>query len=160
MDLEPIWASLLAKSLEGKNVKELLSNVGAGGAAPAVGGAPAAVATGAAPVEATKEDQKKEEEKEESDDDMVRSLALIPTHMDTNFWFAFIGIRIIRLISSLFSSDSIACYGSLHSAACFHRIYKYYDAASVHYSNGDLLAELEFNSLSSSIRPTDFQFTL
>jgi len=70
VDLEPIWASLLAKALEGKNVKELLSNVGAGGGAPAVGAAPAAVATGGAAAEVPKEEQKKEEEKEESDDDM------------------------------------------------------------------------------------------
>jgi len=71
VDIEPIWASLLAKALEGKNVKELLSNVGAGGGAPAVGGAPAAAAAGgAAAAEAPKEEEKKEEEKEESDDDM------------------------------------------------------------------------------------------
>ncbi|KZT71743.1 hypothetical protein DAEQUDRAFT_809691 [Daedalea quercina L-15889] len=69
VDLEPIWASLLAKALEGKNVKDLLSNVGAGGAAPAAG-APAAAAGGAAAAEAPKEEEKKEEEKEESDDDM------------------------------------------------------------------------------------------
>ncbi|PSS18919.1 hypothetical protein PHLCEN_2v3135 [Hermanssonia centrifuga] len=69
VEVEPIWATLLAKALEGKNVKELLSNVGAGGAAPAVGGATSAAAGGAAP-EATKEEEKKEEEKEESDDDM------------------------------------------------------------------------------------------
>ncbi|KAL0580839.1 hypothetical protein V5O48_001215 [Marasmius crinis-equi] len=69
VEIEPIWASLLAKALEGKDVKELLSNVGAGGGAPAAaaGGAPAA-AGGAA--EAPKEEEKKEEEKEESDDDM------------------------------------------------------------------------------------------
>ena len=36
-DLEPIWANLLAKALEGKNVKKLLSNVSLGGGAPAVG---------------------------------------------------------------------------------------------------------------------------
>ncbi|KAH7910432.1 60S acidic ribosomal protein P1 [Hygrophoropsis aurantiaca] len=71
VELEPIWASLLAKALEGKNVKDLLSNVGAGGGAPAVGGAPAAAAGGAAAAEAPKEEEKKkEEEKEESDDDM------------------------------------------------------------------------------------------
>jgi large subunit ribosomal protein LP1 len=70
VDVEPIWASLLAKALEGKNVKDLLSNVGAGGAAPAVGGAPAATA-GVAAEEAPKEEKAKEEEKEESDDDMV-----------------------------------------------------------------------------------------
>lgn len=76
VDLEPIWATLLAKALEGKNVKDLLSNVGAGGGAPAVGGAPAAAAGGAA-AEAPKEEEKKEEPKEESDDDMVGPLILI-----------------------------------------------------------------------------------
>ncbi|KAF9220651.1 hypothetical protein BS17DRAFT_786903 [Gyrodon lividus] len=71
IDLEPIWATLLAKALEGKNVKDLLSNVGAGGGAPAVGAGPAA--GGAAPAAAAAEEQKEEEkkeEKEESDDDM------------------------------------------------------------------------------------------
>ncbi|KAF8624650.1 hypothetical protein AX17_006981 [Amanita inopinata Kibby_2008] len=66
VELEPIWATLLAKALEGKNVKELLSNVGGGGApAPAAGGAPAAAAATEAPKE--EEEEKKEEE---SDDDM------------------------------------------------------------------------------------------
>ncbi|KAF8514060.1 60s acidic ribosomal protein-domain-containing protein [Gautieria morchelliformis] len=70
VDVEPIWASLLAKALEGKDVKELLSSVGSGGGAPAVGGA--AAAAGGAPAEAAAEtkEEKKEEEKEESDDDM------------------------------------------------------------------------------------------
>ncbi|KAK4048741.1 hypothetical protein OIO90_005734 [Microbotryomycetes sp. JL221] len=68
VEVEPIWASLLAKALEGKDVKEMLSNVGAGGAAPAA----AAGAGGAAPAAAAEEkkEEKKEEEKEESDDDM------------------------------------------------------------------------------------------
>ncbi|KAK4053660.1 serine/threonine-protein phosphatase 2A 56 kDa regulatory subunit delta isoform [Microbotryomycetes sp. JL201] len=68
VEVEPIWATLLAKALEGKDVKELLTNVGAGGAAPA-----AAAAGGAAPAAAAAEEkaeEKKEEEKEESDDDM------------------------------------------------------------------------------------------
>ena len=69
VELEPIWASLLAKALEGKNVKELLSNVGSGGGAPAPGAAAAAGGAAAAAEEAPKE-EKKEEEKEESDDDM------------------------------------------------------------------------------------------
>ena len=30
VELEPIWATLLAKALEGKDVKALLSNVGSG----------------------------------------------------------------------------------------------------------------------------------
>ncbi|KAJ3869327.1 60s acidic ribosomal protein-domain-containing protein [Lentinula novae-zelandiae] len=68
VELEPIWASLLAKALEGKNVKDLLSNVGGGGGAPAAV-APSAGGAGAAAAEAPKEEEK-EEEKEESDDDM------------------------------------------------------------------------------------------
>ncbi|KAL5612232.1 hypothetical protein BROUX41_000228 [Berkeleyomyces rouxiae] len=66
-DVEPIWTQLFAKALEGKDVKELLTNVGSGGgaaAAPAAGGA----AAGGAAEEAKEE--AKEEEKEESDDDM------------------------------------------------------------------------------------------
>ncbi|KAJ8084599.1 hypothetical protein AAF712_004269 [Marasmius tenuissimus] len=68
VEIEPIWANLLAKALEGKDVKELLSNVGSGGGAPAAAGGAPAAAGGAA--EAPKEEEKKEEEKEESDDDM------------------------------------------------------------------------------------------
>ncbi|KAL9709100.1 hypothetical protein Ac2012v2_007450 [Leucoagaricus gongylophorus] len=70
VELEPIWASLLAKALEGKNVKELLLNVGSGGGAPV--GAPAAPAVGGAPAAAAAEEkeEKKEEKEEESDDDM------------------------------------------------------------------------------------------
>lgn len=57
------------QALEGKDVKDMLLNVGSGGgAAPAAGGAPAA-AGGAAAAEETKEEEK-EAEKEESDDDM------------------------------------------------------------------------------------------
>ncbi|GAB7342170.1 hypothetical protein MBLNU457_g0427t1 [Dothideomycetes sp. NU457] len=70
-DVEPIWCTLFAKALEGKDVKDLLLNVGSGGgaaaAAPAAGGAAAggdAAAAEEAPAAA------KEEEKEESDDDM------------------------------------------------------------------------------------------
>ncbi|KAJ5709986.1 60S acidic ribosomal protein P1 [Penicillium malachiteum] len=65
-EVEPIWATIFAKALEGKDIKELLTNVGSGGPA-----APAAAAAGgaAAPAEAAVE-EKKEEEKEESDDDM------------------------------------------------------------------------------------------
>ncbi|KAL7284892.1 hypothetical protein ACG7TL_002206 [Trametes sanguinea] len=69
VELEPIWASLLAKALEGKNVKDLLSNVGAGGAGPAAAAPAAGAAAGGAAAEAPKEEEKKEE-KEESDDDM------------------------------------------------------------------------------------------
>lgn len=74
VELEPIWASLLAKALEGKNVKDLLSNVGSGGGAPAVSSVGGGAATGGATTAAEEkvEEKKKEEEKEESDDDMVR----------------------------------------------------------------------------------------
>ncbi|CAD6564971.1 MAG: hypothetical protein TREMPRED_000526 [Tremellales sp. Tagirdzhanova-0007] len=74
VEIEPIWASLLAKALDGKDVKSMLTNVGGGGA-PAAGVAVAAAgggggggATDAAP-EAAKEAEK-DEAKEESDDDM------------------------------------------------------------------------------------------
>jgi large subunit ribosomal protein LP1 len=70
VELEPIWASLLAKALDGKDVKALLTNVGGGGAPAAAG--PAAAAGGA--TEAAAEEKPadaKAEEKEESDDDMV-----------------------------------------------------------------------------------------
>jgi len=71
IDVEPIWATLFAKALEGKDVKDMLLNVGSGGgaaAAPAAGGGGGG--GGAAPEEAPKEEEKKEEEKEESDEDM------------------------------------------------------------------------------------------
>ncbi|KAJ7691632.1 60s acidic ribosomal protein-domain-containing protein [Mycena rosella] len=70
IEVEPIWATLLAKALEGKNVKDLLSNVGSGGGAPAVGGGAAPAAGGAAPAADAPKAEEKEEEKEESDDDM------------------------------------------------------------------------------------------
>ncbi|KAL5478618.1 hypothetical protein ACEPAI_2803 [Sanghuangporus weigelae] len=70
VEVEPIWASLLAKALEGKDVKELLSNIGSGGGAP-VAAASAAGGASATAAEAPKEEEKKkEEEKEESDEDM------------------------------------------------------------------------------------------
>ncbi|RAK98404.1 ribosomal protein P1 [Aspergillus ibericus CBS 121593] len=65
-EVEPIWTSIFAKALEGKDIKDLLTNVGSAGsaaAAPVAGGAAAA-----APAEAAAEE--KEEEKEESDEDM------------------------------------------------------------------------------------------
>ncbi|KAJ5647665.1 60s acidic ribosomal protein-domain-containing protein [Penicillium lividum] len=65
-EIEPIWATIFAKALEGKDIKDMLTNVGsAGAAAPAAG---AAAGGAAAPAEAVAEE--KVEEKEESDDDM------------------------------------------------------------------------------------------
>jgi ribosomal protein L12E/L44/L45/RPP1/RPP2 len=61
-EFEPVYATLFAKALEGKDVKDMLLNVGSGGgaAAPASGGA-AAPAAGGAAAEETKEEEKKEE---------------------------------------------------------------------------------------------------
>jgi large subunit ribosomal protein LP1 len=72
IEVEPIWPTLFAKALAGKDIGALLFNVGSGAAAaPAAGGAaPAAAAAGGAPAAAAKEEKKKEEAKEESDDDM------------------------------------------------------------------------------------------
>eukprot|EP00834_Sanchytrium_tribonematis_P002733 NODE_90_length_21577_cov_0.697691.p17 type:complete len:107 gc:universal NODE_90_length_21577_cov_0.697691:9624-9944(+) len=65
VEVEPIWANIFSKALDGVDVKELLSNFSS---APAPGGgAPAAGGQGAAPAA---EEKKEEEAKEESDDDM------------------------------------------------------------------------------------------
>ncbi|KAG5949469.1 hypothetical protein E4U53_005860 [Claviceps sorghi] len=58
VEVEPIWTSIFAKALVGKDLKDLLVNVGSGGgaAAPAAGGA-AAAGGDAAPAE----EEKKEE---------------------------------------------------------------------------------------------------
>ena len=106
IDVEPIWASLLAKALEGKDVKELLSNVGSGGGAPAVGGGATAAAGGGAPAEAAAEakEEKKEEEKEESDDDMVNigfHILLAVVGFTNNFSFR----------ASVYSTDCSAFVG-------------------------------------------------
>ncbi|KAJ9498356.1 hypothetical protein LTR99_003206 [Exophiala xenobiotica] len=69
-DVEPIWASLFAKALEGKDVKDMLLNVGSGGGAAAAAPAAGAPAAGGAEAAAPAEEEKKEEEKEESDEDM------------------------------------------------------------------------------------------
>ncbi|KAL9640727.1 MAG: hypothetical protein Q9164_000122 [Protoblastenia rupestris] len=70
-DVESIWTTLFAKALDGKNVKDMLLNVGSGGGAAAAPAATGGVTGGAAdgPAEEKKE-EKKEEEKEESDEDM------------------------------------------------------------------------------------------
>ncbi|KAI9295049.1 hypothetical protein K502DRAFT_324553 [Neoconidiobolus thromboides FSU 785] len=64
--VEPIWASLFAKVFEGKDVSELLLNVGSGsGAAPA-----AAAPTAGGDAAAAPKAEEKAEEEEESDGDM------------------------------------------------------------------------------------------
>ena len=88
-------------------MKDLLSNVGSGGGAPAVG-APAASGGGGAPAaaDAPAEEKKKEEEKEESDDDMVSIF----------FWVFVIWRRYLSKVSGLWSLRLI--YGAV--LFCFH----------------------------------------
>ncbi len=81
IDVESIWTQLFAKALEGKDIKDMLLNVGGthqilscqliigSGAAPAATGGAAAAAGGAAAAEEEKKEEK-EEEKEESDEDV------------------------------------------------------------------------------------------
>jgi len=74
--VEPFWAGLFAKALEGVDVKSLISNVSSGAgvaAAPAAGGGGVAAAAPEAAKEAGKKEEKKEEKKKEeseSDEDM------------------------------------------------------------------------------------------
>lgn len=65
--VEPIWAQLFAKAVNGQNITDLLSQFSAGGSGPAAAVAGGAAAGGAAAEEAVEEE---EEAKEESDDDM------------------------------------------------------------------------------------------
>ncbi|KND04317.1 60S acidic ribosomal protein P1 [Spizellomyces punctatus DAOM BR117] len=67
VEVEPIWATLFAKALAGKDVGDFLFNVGSAG--PAAAAPAGGAAAGGAAAEAPKE-EKKEEAKEESDDDM------------------------------------------------------------------------------------------
>merc|ERR1712202_69837 len=69
VNVEAFWPGLFAKALQGRNIGDLIFNVGS---APAAGGAAPAAAAGDAALAA--EEEKKEEKKEESesgsDDDM------------------------------------------------------------------------------------------
>ncbi|KAI4136714.1 MAG: hypothetical protein LQ341_005484 [Variospora aurantia] len=60
---------ILTQALEGKNVKEMLLNVGSGGGAAGAPTGGAGPVANEVPVDEAKE-EKKEEEKEESDEDM------------------------------------------------------------------------------------------
>lgn len=65
--VEPIWADIFAKALEGKDLKEFFFNINA---APAAGAAVAGGASAAAGGAEEAAEEKEEEAKEESDDDM------------------------------------------------------------------------------------------
>jgi len=64
--VEPFWPGLFAKALEGRNIGDLISNVGS---APAAGAA-APAAGGDAPAAGEEKKEEKKEESEASDDDM------------------------------------------------------------------------------------------
>ncbi|KAI4162545.1 MAG: hypothetical protein LQ342_003776 [Letrouitia transgressa] len=68
-DVESIWTTIFAKALEGKDVKDLLLNVGSGGGPAAAASAGGVGGAADAPAEEAKKEEK-EEEKEESDEDM------------------------------------------------------------------------------------------
>ncbi|TVY45011.1 60S acidic ribosomal protein [Lachnellula occidentalis] len=77
-EVEPIWTSLFAKALEGKDVKELLLNVGSGGgaaAAPAAGGASGGEAAA---------EEAKPEEKEEGKNDPATLLVYTAQYTNTD----------------------------------------------------------------------------
>jgi large subunit ribosomal protein LP1 len=113
IEVESIWSSLFAKALEGKDVKDLLLNVGgiilystililgSSGAAPAA--AAGAGAGAAAPAE-EKEEEKKEEEKEESDEDVL-SLVL----MNLANFFRWVSACLIRVLSRLTADGGLKC---------------------------------------------------
>merc|ERR1711931_34960 len=68
VNVETFWPGLFAKALQGRNIGDLICNVGS---APAAGAAPAAAAGGDAPAAAEeKKEEKKASSDEESDDDM------------------------------------------------------------------------------------------
>ncbi|XP_065898102.1 large ribosomal subunit protein P1-like [Dysidea avara] len=71
VNVEPVWPSLFARALKGKDIGALISNVGSGVAVASSGGG-GATATGGeeAAKEEEKKEEKKEESEEESDDDM------------------------------------------------------------------------------------------
>jgi len=68
IQVEPFWPSLFAKALEGRNIGDLICNVGSAPAGGAV--APAAGGDAVDAKEEKQEEKKKEESEEESDDDM------------------------------------------------------------------------------------------
>lgn len=71
VNVESYWPGLFAKALETLNLKDLVSNVGAGaGSAAAAAPADAGAAEAADDKKDSKKEAKKEEEEEEEDDDM------------------------------------------------------------------------------------------
>lgn len=69
-DVEPIWSNLFAKALVGKDIKDLLLNVGSGAGAATVAATGGDGGGAAAAAAAEEKPEEKEEDKEESDEDM------------------------------------------------------------------------------------------
>ncbi|KAH7100949.1 C2 domain-containing protein [Auriculariales sp. MPI-PUGE-AT-0066] len=86
--LEPFWAEIFARGLEGRDVKSNLLNVGAGSGAPAVSAAPA---MGGAVVCEAQPEEIKDEEKAESDSDVSQirpvPLVLLPDYCAGRIWW-------------------------------------------------------------------------
>jgi large subunit ribosomal protein LP1 len=121
VNINLIWTSLLAKALEGKNVKDLLLNVGAGGAvAPAV---PAAIAGGAA--KEAPEEKAKEEEKEESGDNMVSP--------STNFFLVLLLTHVPACVCRASGcSTDLTCFLSFRPSCCNPLVHLHYAIALYH----------------------------
>lgn len=103
-DFEPVYATLFAKALEGKDVKDMLLNVGSGGgaAAPAAsGGAAGGAAAGGAAAEETKEEEK--EEGERNSNGRFESLVTDKIHREGRIRRGH-GLRSLRLSQQLRTS--------------------------------------------------------
>lgn len=109
------WTSIFFRSLqalEGKDVKDLLSNVGGGGA-PAAGSAPAAAAGGAAPAEEKKEEKKEEEKEGQSNHSsnhasvytVLIRLRLVCSQSPTTIWDSDYSIDLFLSFSRLYLSS-------------------------------------------------------
>ena len=69
-EVEPYWPGLFANALEGVKVRDLITNIGSGAAAPAAAAPAAAAAAPAAAKKEEKKEEKKKAESEEEDGDM------------------------------------------------------------------------------------------
>ncbi|XP_065184934.1 uncharacterized protein LOC135815548 [Sycon ciliatum] len=67
VEVEPFWAGLFAKALEGRDVGDLIGNIGSASAGPVAAAAPAAAAADEKKEEKT--DEKPADDDEDSDDE-------------------------------------------------------------------------------------------